>query len=215
MDTSPTPFRGSTRKKREYRQQAFQAYLGEPHSYSFLFPLLFLILFSFLFPLAQSMLHPIICGHSCLQRHVDCRQTMACLVSLSVSLSLIPQHHSSTVPFQPNTFQGVGLFTGPPTPRCTPPCHLSRRPGQEGWGQCTFRQHLGHTRCTWHHNQAPPFPPPTGASPSLQCFWDPPPEPSDSISRLKDPLELSSWARCDGGEGSGREGLCLWCPRHC
>lgn len=34
MDTSLSPYRGSMRKKREYRQPAFQTYLGEPHSHS-------------------------------------------------------------------------------------------------------------------------------------------------------------------------------------
>ena len=132
MDTSPTPFRGSTRKKREYRQQAFQAYLGEHHSYSFLFPLLFLFLFSFLFPFAQSMLHPIICRHSCLHSHVDCRQTMACL---SVCLSLCLCFHSTTVlpsRSSPIHSRGWGCLLALPPPDV--PLHAIYSAGQAGRG---------------------------------------------------------------------------------
>lgn len=127
-------------------------------------------------------------------------------VRLSVCLSLFSQHRNTFDPFQPNTFQGVGLSTGPPTPRCTPRDHLSPRPDPGGWGPCLFRQE-GHIQCTCHHNQVPPFHPPTGGNPSLPCSWDLPPGLSDSIFRLKVLLELFNLARYvhtyDGVEGIG------------
>ena len=211
MDPLPSPYRGSTRRKREHRQPAFQTYLAsKPHSY-----------FRF---------YSQFCSHSCSHFMHDILDPTAMLaagkqwhVRLSVCLSLFSQHRNTFGPFQPNTFQGVGLSTGPPTPRCTTRDHLSPRPDPGGWGPCLFRQ-AGHIHCTCHHNQVPPFHLPTGGNPNLLCFWDLPPGLSDSIFQLKVPPELFNLARCvhgyDSVEGVGWVGwgwggtfcaLNLWC----
>ena len=129
MDTSPSPYRGSTRRKREHRQPAFQTYLaGKPHSYLRFY-------FQFCFHSCSHFCQyspSLLARHSWPHSHVGCKQAMACsLVCLSVFVFTAPQYFR---PIPAQYIPGGGAVYWPSHPQMYPsgPFIPQARPGGVG-----------------------------------------------------------------------------------